>query len=523
MDVDVRTHGGSRYSIHLSLDESEVKGAFDRTFQQLSDRGGIKGFRPGRVPRKILERYYEDELIRALTYESLVNDRLEKVMTEQDLRPIDQVDIKHGAIPDEDEELAETIKSGLAPEDEGSEADEEASEEDEDAMEDVPLVEGEPFEFYATFTAYPRPQLPDLSDLKLKRPVAEVSDEEVNERLQQLQRVNAEEVEVEDREEIADGDVVIADLKIVLEDEDASEMEPSQQEITIGEGTYLAEVDQKLIGHKPGDVFEIEFAYEEDHPDETLAGKSAKMMVEVDSFTERRLPELDDEFAQSIGEYETLEDLRNSIREQIQGDRDREAGEELRAQVVRYILDGTEVELPAEFVDRATQRNLDELGAELLRAGMSLEEFAESNDIDEAELRDRQREQAETSLKFRLAFEALAEQRDAELTEEDIAEEVRMLVEETGGDAAFVQQALMVQASFAEEVQERATRRKLLDQLVAAAEVTDVPADEYRAQQEAEAAAFGDAEKIEQGDEVPASNEVEELSSDEAVGESEEQ
>ena len=183
MDVDVRELGGSRYTVHISLDKAEVNDAFGKTFQELSKRGGIRGFRPGKVPRQIIERNYEADLIRAITYDDLLQSRLEKAMEEADLRPIDQLDVKHGTPPDEDEVLAETIKAGLAAEEgeeaeaddaaEGTDAAEAAEAVDEsatspeesleEAMEDVPLQEGEPFEFYAPFTAYSKPHISDLS------------------------------------------------------------------------------------------------------------------------------------------------------------------------------------------------------------------------------------------------------------------------------------------------------------------------------------------------------------------------
>ena len=103
MDVDVREHGGSRVTLHVRLDKNEVQSAFDRMYQRLSDYGGIRGFRPGKVPRKILDRHYDPEAIRALTYEALIQERVEQVMEQEDLRPIEQVQIEVGAPPDDDE------------------------------------------------------------------------------------------------------------------------------------------------------------------------------------------------------------------------------------------------------------------------------------------------------------------------------------------------------------------------------------------------------------------------------------
>ena len=485
MDVNVRDHGGSQYTVHVSLDKGEVNNAFSKTYQQLSERGGVKGFRPGKVPRKILDRYYDESVIRAFTYEDLIQSRLEDAMQQENLRPIDQLDVKHGTPPDDDELLADTIKSGLVDEDEEEEAAEavaEAAEAPEEAleetMEDVPLKEGEPFDFYVTFTAYPRPELPDLSGLKLKRPVSEVPEEEIDERLERLRQVNAEEVET-DREQIAEGDGVVVEIKIVLEDEDPDEAEAREEEIYIGERDYIGDIDEALVGHEPGDIVEVEYTFEEDHPDENLAGNSAKIIAEIDSFTARELPELNDEFAQSVGDYEDLAALREAIREQLQAERDREADEELRSQVLRQILENTQVELPEQFVEEAADRSLDDLRNELQQTGMSIEEFAEANDLDEEDLRENQRARALSSLKLHFALEALSRERDVELTEADVTAELQRIAAQAGGDMSFVQQAAALQPNFMEEIQDRVTRRKVLEDIIEDAEIEEISAEDY--------------------------------------------
>jgi len=504
VEVDVRELGGSKVTVHVSLDASEVKSAFDRTYQRLSDRGGIKGFRPGKVPRTIVDRYYDADGIRAITYEALIEDRLEAALSDHKLRPIDQISIEQGAPPDEDQALADTIRAGLTQADDAADAetpgeqdagDEAADEEHEcgpdcDHEPELLLVEGEPFEFYTTFTAYPRPTLPDLSALKLRRPVAEVTDEQVDEQIERLRQINAEEVEVE-RDTIEDGDQVVADVKVVLEDEDTGEVEPTSEEIVIGQRQYLGEIDRQLIGHTPGDIVEAEFVYDDDHPDESLRGKSARIIAEIDSFSGRQLPELTDEFAQSLGDYQSLEELRSSIREQLQAAADERAEEELRSQVLRQILEGTQVELPEEFVESAAARSYEQLGRELQQMGMTAADFAEAGGLSDEELRENQRARALGTLTLHFAMEALGEQLGIEIDEADITAELMRVAEESGGDLQFVQQAAMVQPNFAEEMEERALRRKLIARVIAGAQVEDVPAEEYAAEQDGAEAADG--------------------------------
>ncbi len=502
MDVDVRELGGSRVIVHVSLDVNEVQSAFDKTYGELSQRGGVKGFRPGKVPRTILERYYDPNVIRAVTYEALVQDRFEQACEDNNLRPVSPPSIEVGPPPDEDEALAEAIKekAGL-DEDVDAEAEDGAAEvedveTDENDEPEVPLVEGEAFEFHTVLTVFPRPALPDIAELKLRRPVAEVTDEQIQERMEQLRDLNATEVEV-DRDAVAEGDLVTADLVVAMEGEElpeGEEPEPQQQDFVVGQREYTPPIDREMIGHAVGDTVELEVDYPEDHEDAGLAGRKGTITATITSLKGRELPELSDEFAASIGEYETLDDLRENVKEQIAKAGENYAAEEMRSQALRYIIEGTEVEIPEEFITDAADRSFEGLQQDLQRSGMSLEDFAEAANVDEDTLAANQRARAESGLKLHFALESLSEQWGIEASETDMLEEMQAIADETGSDLMVVQQAAALQPGFGEELRDRATRRMLVDRIVAEAQVEDVPADEYQAEQEAEAAAQADEE-----------------------------
>lgn len=494
MEVDVRELGGSKVTVHVRLDENEVRSGFDRTYQRLSDRGGIRGFRPGKVPRAILNRHYDADGIRALTYEELVQDRLDEALKQYKLHPLSELSIEQGAPPDEDQALADTIKTGLTEgeEAEGGEQPAAVSEEEHEGDDEefkLLLEDGKPFEFYTTFVAYPRPQLPDLSQIKLRRPVAAVTDDEVEEQIERLRRINAEEVEV-DRNTIEDGDLVVVDIKVVLEDEDAGAIKARREEIVIGEREYLADIDRALIGRTPGDIVEQQFVYPDDFPDDELRGKSARIIAEIDSFSGRKFPDLTDEFARSIGDFESMEDLRSSIRRQLQAEIDRKAENELTSQLLRQIVEGTSIDLPEQMVESAAARSYEQLQRELQQLGMSAEDFAEAGGLSVDELRENEYARAKTALTLHFALEALTEERGVEVEEEDLNAELMRVAEESGGDLEFVRQAAMLQPNFTDDMRERALRRKLIDQLIADAQIEDVPAEEYFAERaEADAAA----------------------------------
>jgi trigger factor len=483
----------------VSLDAGEVDSEFDKTWNQLSQRGGIKGFRPGKAPRSILKRHYDDEMIRAVTYDTLLQERFSQVCEDNELRPVGQPQMEVGPPPDEDEELADAIKdkAGVADE-EADEPDEDAPEaegDEEEAEDAVPLVEGKPFDFHVTFTVYPRCSLPEMSGLNLQRPVADIAHEMIDERLEQLREVNAVEVEVE-REEVAEGDLVTADLVMVFEDSDEDEEsdEGQEQDFVVGQRDYDPPIDREMIGHRVGDTVELEVDYPEDHPDEAIAGTTGTMRATIKSLKGRELPELDDEFAKSVGDYETLDALRDNIREQLVKDGEDYANEALRSQALEHLLEGVEVELPEEFVTDAAQHSAAGLMQEIQRSGMTVEDFAEAVGIDEETLAENQRARAASGLKLHFALEALIEQWEIEADEDDIATEMQRMADETGNSLMMVQQATQLQPGFGEELLERATRTKLIAAVVAKAEVTDVAREEYEAN-------LGDDASVEEADE----------------------
>jgi trigger factor len=137
------------------------------------------------------------------------------------------------------------------------------------------------------------------------------------------------------------------------------------------------------------------------------------------------------------------------------------------------------MELPEQFVEEAEDRSLDDLRDELQQTGMSIEEFAEANDLDEEELRENQQARALSSLKLHFALEALAREREVEATEEDVTAELQRIAAQAGGDMDFVQQAAALQPNFMDEVQDRVMRRRLLEDIIDSAEVEEVSAGEY--------------------------------------------
>ncbi|MCD6361361.1 MAG: trigger factor [Armatimonadetes bacterium] len=510
VDVDVRELGGSNVVVHVKLDSSEVQSAFDRTYQALSNRGGIKGFRPGKVPRSVLERHYDREAIRAAAYEMLLQERFEEACREHDLQPMTSPHLEIGPPPDEDEALAEIIKSkaGVDTDDEEAEDETPVEEEESDADDEIPLVEGEPFEFHTVFTARPRPKLPDLSELKLYRPIAEVTDEQVQQRLELLQEINANEVEVE-RTTVEEGDLVTADVVIVAEGEEPSDDDVQQQDFVVGQRTYDPPIDREMIGREVGDTVELPVELPEDEEDGAATGRNMVMRATIKSVRGRELPELNDEFARSVGDYQTLDDLRASIREQLKRDAEGYAMAQMRSQVLRFLLERTEIDLPESTLEQAAENSEPEtVSVEVERLGIALPDFIAALGLDVATFYEDERRRAEGLLTLYFALDKLIEERAVEPTGEDVAEEIMRISRETGMDPNMVQQAATLQREFSEQIAERARRRAVLRDIIAEAEIEDIAPEQYEEMRARELASPGDEDETQSGEAEPDGDET---------------
>lgn len=491
MEFDVSELGESRVRVYIRLEAAEVDQAFKDAYQALSQRGGIRGFRPGKVPRGILERYYDAEAIRGATYEKLVEDWLREACEQAEVQPIEQVRIELGPPPDEEEEIAASVKAKLAAQqadaDEEEMAEEPAEEADEEEdeqaaeEEEIPLVEGQPFEFHTSFMAYPRPKLPEYKGLRLRRPVAEVTEQEIEAQLERLRELNAREVEV-DRSAVGEGDLVVVDIAIDLGEGSGGESEEPQaqeQELIVGQREYNPPIDRALIGHIVGQTVELPVEYAEDHLDRELAGKEGTIRATIKSLKGRELPELDDEFAQSLGGYETLAELRESIESQLERANQEYAEGEVREQTLRYLIEHTELEVPGPLLEQAAESGYESFLGDLERMGLSVEGFVEATGMAEETLRANQWARAESALKLHFALQAIAEREGLEVTAEDIGEEIGRYASESGGDVGFVSQAAEVQPGFADELRERVVSRKVVGLMVEAAEIEELSREEY--------------------------------------------
>lgn len=375
----------TRVRINVEVPFTELEPDFDRAFAQLAQQVRLPGFRPGKAPRKLLEA----RIGRGAVLEQVVNDalpsRYSEAVTISEIRPLGQPDIEITKLEDNDE-----------------------------------LV------FTAEVDIRPDITIPDLEALKIEVEPIEVSDEDVDTELQNLRARFGTLTGVE--RAVEEGDFVSIDLSASVDGKDVPEAKTEGLSHEVGSGQLIEGLDDAIVGLKTGEtkVFTTTLAAGEH------AGEEAQVTVTVNSVKERELPEPDDEFAQLASEFDTIDELKASLKDQVERVKRIQQAEQIRDKALEVLLDQTEVPLPEKIVqaqiDDTVHNAIHQLDhdedafAKALEAqGSSREEFDKDN-----------KENSERAVKTQLVMDAIADQLNVQVGQNDLTERLVLMSRQYG-------------------------------------------------------------------------------------------
>jgi len=453
---ETTTLEGSRVELSVNLAPEDVNELFDNVYKQLSQRGGIRGFRPGKAPKGLIKRYYGADVIRNAAWMEFVQDKLPRIIEQADLEVIDQPQLP--------------------------------------TLDEIEFEEGSELQLKAIVTVRPRARLHNYKGLKLLRPTVEVSDEEIDNTIQQLRESFAEEREV-DRDVVADGDIVEAKVRVRIEGREGEPQEQLQK-IVVGSGQYDPPIDEKLKGHLVGQTVQAQKVLPDDYEDEALRGKTVTVEATIERIKVKQLPELNDEFAQQVDadKYQTLEQLREGVRQQIREQKEQAARRALEEQIVEQLLQQAEVDLPPRLVEQVADAEYQRYLQDLQAQGLDLQAALELGEMTQEQLRERLTARAERGLKLELIWEALIEAENLQVSDEELEEELNVYASEGDLDLDLLRQAVQVQEQLQNTLRQRVLRRKAIDVIIDAAQIEEVPAEDLEARLLARTVTSGQAQ-----------------------------
>jgi trigger factor len=387
METTVEPTDPHTVKLTIEVPEEEFGKDLDRTYRAIANQVKIPGFRKGKVPKQIIDTQIGKEQILEEFVNSSVPTYFRKAVAEEDLAPITDPDI------------------------------------------DVQQLEpGKPFVFSATVEVRPRLSFEesDYTGISVSKPSVEVSEQEIDDWLERL-RERFSELEPVGRP-VQQGDFVTVDLTVMKGGEKVEQASREDYLYLVGSGEVGEKLDVELAGAKPGAILKVSDALPERFGEE-LGGAAVEITVLVKDVKARKLPEVDDDFAKTASEFDTIQQLRDDLRERLTEVKEREADAALRDLVLQAMIDKVDVDLPESLVDEETDHRIHHARDQADRMGVGLEKMLELQGWDEARLRADSREHAIRAIKSDLVLEGIARNASLEVTAEEIGAEIAVLAQ----------------------------------------------------------------------------------------------
>jgi trigger factor len=368
----------------------------DRTYRAIANEIKVPGFRKGKVPKRILDTQIGRDAIFEQFVNSSVPDYFRRAVTDEDLAPITSPDI------------------------------------------DVQQLEpGKPFLFTATVEVRPRLAFEeaDYTGISVTRPAVEVTEEEVDDWIERLRERFAE-LEPVGRP-VQEGDFVTVDLTVMRGADKVEQASREDYLYRVGSGEVGEKLDVELVGAKPGAILKVSDALPERFGDE-LGGATVTITVLVKDVKARRLPEVDDGFAKTASEFDTIQQLRDDLRERVTEVKEREATAALRDLALQVMIEKVDVDLPESLIEEETDHRIRHAREQAERMGVGLEKMLELQGWDEARLRQDSRDHAIRAIKSDLVLEGVARSASLEVTAEEIGAEISVLAQAYGREPKAV-------------------------------------------------------------------------------------
>jgi trigger factor len=409
---------------------ARVDAAYAEVIKQLRKTAQVKGFRPGKVPLNVVKQMYAGSLGEEIE-RSLVQSTLAKAVESADLQPVVEPQI-----------------------------------------EAEPPVEGKPFRYKARIEVKPEIELPELSALSGSRPSIEVGDDAILTELESLRERQIQWVEESEDVVATDGHQVTIDFVGTL---DGVEFEGGSAEgvdLELGSGRMIPGFEEQLAGAVSGEGRDLDVSFPEDYGNAELAGKSAVFAAKVTAIKRKELPELDDDFAKDIGEFETLEDVRDKIRENLQAQLQQSSDTALHRSLLDDLITRTSFEVPPTMVER-------QLESQVQQFEQQLQGRMPESDIRArvSQMREEGWDDAGRRVREALLLETVAKQAEFEASQEEIDARLNEMAADQGVEAKMIHDMAEAQG-WRHAIGAEVVDRKALAHLVEAAEITDVEASE---------------------------------------------
>ncbi|MEN8906523.1 MAG: trigger factor [Clostridiales bacterium] len=387
MNVKIEKTDTNIVELEIEVVREEFNKGMQKSFLKNAGKFNVPGFRKGKAPRNIIERHYGEEVLYEDAFKEVYPDAYDSAIDKEKIFPVDVPEIS-------------IVQIGK----------------------DKDLI------FKAKVTVKPEVEIGDYKGIEAKKTDLEVTDEDVKNELDKVIESNARLISIEDRP-VKDKDTVIINFEGFIDEVAFEGGKGENYELVIGSKSFIDNFEEQLIGKNLNEDIEINVTFPENYQKQDLAGKPAKFYVKILEIKEKELPEVDDEFAMDVSEFNTLDEYKESLKEKIKKEKDEKAKTELENQVLEKISKNSSVEIPEVMIKKRIDNLLYNYELSLRYQGLDLEKYLKIMGMEEQQFRDQFKDKAREDIKSQLILEKISKIEKIEASDDDYEKYIKEAAE----------------------------------------------------------------------------------------------
>lgn len=382
MSLQVEKLEKNMVKLTIEASAEELDAAIEKAYQKNKGKISVQGFRKGKAPRAVIEKLYGAGIFFEDAANALIPKAYDEAVKESDLEIVSQPDINV-----------------------------------------VQIEKGKPFIFTAEVAVKPEVTLGDYKGIEVEKIEVSVSDDEMNAELDRVREQNSRTITVEDRA-IENNDIAVIDFEGFVDGVAFEGGKGTDYSLVIGSHSFIDTFEEQLVGKKTGEEVEVNVTFPEEYQAKELAGKPAMFKVTVKEIKVKELPELNDEFAQDVSEFETLEEYKADVKKNLEEKKYNAAMSAKEEAVVDTVIENATMEIPEAMIETQVRQMADDFARRIQQQGLSLEQYFQFTGMDAKKFLDSIRPQALKRIQSRLVLEAIVKAENIEVSEEELNKEL---------------------------------------------------------------------------------------------------
>ena len=389
MKVVTEKIGTNKVKMEITVDAEAFEKSMNVAYNKVKGKVSIHGFRPGKAPRKVIERAYGESIFYEEAFNDAVPKAYEEAVQSEGIYPVDRPDVDI-----------------------------------------VNMAGGQDFVFTAEVFVKPEFELGQYKGVEIEKKEYPVTEEDVNADIEATRNRNSRWIDAEADYEAKDGDKLNIDYKGTVDGVAFEGGTAEKYSITLGSHTFIPGFEEQLVGMKTGEEKDINVKFPEDYHSEELKGKDAVFAVKVNEIQYKEMPELDDEFAKDVSEFETLAEYKESVEKRLKEAAEKRAQREMENALIDKVAEGTEIDIPNGMIETQIDNMVEDMSYRIQNMGISFEQYLQYMGTTVDQIREQYREEATKTVKAQLVLEKISVVEAIEATDDEIEAEYAKLADE---------------------------------------------------------------------------------------------